>query len=530
MSRRWPEVRQGAFSDGSLTNTLLARSNRETVRSADIELDDALRALCNDAFTHHLHGRFAEAISVYELILSLSPDLPEIYNNLGHALGALGRPEAAIVAFQRAVELKPDNPEALCNWGLALTELEMFDDAKSKYLRAISINPACAGAYNNLGLLLKEWGLLSEARQAFEQAIQLAPGRISYYDNLAAVRRFVADDPYLATLEVLAEQAATLSTADRIALHFALAKAHENLNRSESAFRHLLEGNRLKRKQIVYDEGATLGMMDRLCEKISRDFIRAHQGCGESSAAPVFIVGMTRSGTTLIEQILASHPRIFGAGELHLFDQAAGSLRNVLPGGPPFPEMMLKMSPAHLRTLGALYLARIRQRAPEATRITDKMTVNFLFIGLIHLALPNATIIHAVRDPADTCVSCFSNHFTKSQEHTYDLAELGRYHRHYRELMAHWHDVLPPGRILDVHYEELVVDLEGQSRRMVSHCGLPWDARCLDFHRTERPIRTASAVQVRKPIYSELLGRAGKYEAFLGPLFAELQPSPLPQT
>ena len=264
-------------------------------------------------------------------------------------------------------------------------------------------------------------------------------------------------------------------------------------------------------------------MMDRLREKISRDFIRAHQGCGESSAAPVFIVGMTRSGTTLIEQILASHPQIFGAGELHLFDQAAGSLRNVLPGAPPFPEMMLEMSPAHLRTLGALYLARIRQRAPEATRVTDKMTVNFLFIGLIHLALPNATIIHAVRDPADTCVSCFSNHFTKGQEHTYDLAELGRYHRHYRELMAHWHDVLPPARILDVHYEELVVDLEGQSRRMVSHCGLPWDARCLDFHRTERPIRTASAAQVRKPIYRELLRRAGKYEAFLGPLFAELE-------
>ena len=259
MSRRWPEVRQGAFSDSPLTNTLLARSNLQSVRSANIELTDALRAICDDAFTHHLHGRFAEAIRVYELILSLSPDLPEIYNNLGHALGALGRPEAAIVAFQRAVELKPDNPEALCNWGLALTELERFDEAKSKYLRAISVNPACAGAYNNLGLLLKEWGLLSEARQAFEQAIQLAPGRISYYDNLAAVRRFVADDPYLATLEVLAEQAATLSTADRIAVHFALAKAHENLNRSESAFRHLLEGNRLKRKQIVYDEGATLG-------------------------------------------------------------------------------------------------------------------------------------------------------------------------------------------------------------------------------------------------------------------------------
>ena len=182
---------------------------------------------------------------------------------------------------------------------------------------------------------------------------------------------------------------------------------------------------------------------------------------------------------------------------------------------------MLEMSPADFDTIGELYVEMISQRAPTAERITDKMTVNFLLIGLIHLAMPNATIIHAVRDPVDTCLSCFSMHFTRGHEHTYDLAELGRYYRHYRELMAHWHGVLPPGRILDVHYEELVADLEGVARRMVSHCGLAWDARCLDFHRNERPINTASAVQVRQPIYRGSIGRWRKYEAMLAPLLAE---------
>lgn len=194
-----------------------------------------------------------------------------------------------------------------------------------------------------------------------------------------------------------------------------------------------------------------------------------------------------------------------------------------MPNSPPFPDMMLDMSERHFRTLGALYLDRLVHRAPGATRITDKMTVNFLFVGLIHLALPHATIIHAVRDAVDTCVSCFSVNFTKGLPHTYDLAELGRYYRHYRALMAHWHDVLPPRRIMDVHYEELVGDPEGVARRIIGHCGLGWDPRCLDFYRTERAVRTASATEVRRPIYQNSVGRWRRHERFLGPLLAELE-------
>ncbi len=499
-----------------------ARSDQAPAYSPFAQLEPELLALCKAAFTHHQAGQFVEAGRLYVQILARNSALPEIHNNLGHALIALGKPAPAAAACQRASELKPDYPEAFCNWGLALAELERFDEAEAKYRQAIKISPRFAGAYNNLGLLLKERGRLIGAQQAFETAIDLEPTSFSFYDNLAGVRPFTADDRFFAALEAAAESSAAFSVPQQMHLHFALAKAYDSLGRPEPASCHLLDANRLKRQQIMYSEADTLGLMQRLRTLITRDFIQAREGCGTHSATPVFVVGMTRSGTTLIEQILASHPQIAGAGELPLLDQIAGAIRSQLPGTPRFPEVMLEMSAADFGTVGELYVEMISQRAPTAERITDKMTVNFLLVGLIHLAMPNATIIHAIRDPVDTCLSCFSMHFTRGHEHTYDLAELGRYYRHYRELMAHWHDVLPPGRILDVHYEELVADLEGVARRMVSRCGLAWDARCLDFHRNERPINTASAVQVRQPIYRDSIGRWRKYEAILGPLLTEL--------
>jgi tetratricopeptide (TPR) repeat protein len=503
---------------------LLPQPNQPPADAAPVGLAATLRALGDEACAHHVAGQYAQAVARYTQMLSLKADEPEIYNNLGHALAALGKTEAAILAFECVIALNPGNPEALCNWGLALVELGRFDEAEGKYRRAIATSPGFAGAYNNLGLLLKARGRLAEASTAIEAAISLAPRNIAYYDNLAAVRPFVAGEPILTALEALTGDRATLPAADQVHLHFALGKIYEKIDQPERAFQHLQSGNALRRRQIAYDEAETLGQMDRLCQLMSRGFIKAHQGGGEPSPTPVFIIGMMRSGTTLIEQILASHPQVFGAGELNLFDQAAGAIRAALPGRPSFPDMVQSMSGDHFRALGALYVEKLTCLAPAATRITDKMTVNFLFAGLIHLALPNATIIHAVRDPADTCVSCFATHFTAVHAHTHDLAELGRYYRHYRALMAHWHAVLPPGRIMDVPYEDLVADVEGVARRIVAHCRLPWDARCLDFHRTERAVRTASATQVRKPIYANSVGRWRKYQAFLGPLLTELRP------
>jgi tetratricopeptide (TPR) repeat protein len=469
--------------------------------------------------------RWQDALASYDRAVAVQPRIAESHLGRGNALRRLSRYDEALVAYDRALVLKPGSAETLCNWGSALAELNRFDAAEAKFRRAVALNPGFAEAYNNLGLILKECGRLVEAREAIEQAIRLSPATTSYYHNLGEIKSFVAGAPHITALERLAEQAAALRTSDRIHLHFALAKAYEHTGRFEDAFRQLLAANAFKRRQIGYDEPATLARMERTSGLFTRDFIVARNGSGAPSPVPVFIVGMPRSGTTLIEQILASHPDVYGAGELRLFEQAVRAVGIALADARRFPDMVLAMSGEHFRALATHYLDGLLRNAPEASRIVDKMPGNFLFTGLIHLALPHAAIIHAVRDPIDTCVSCFSVHFTRGQPHTSDLAELGRYYRHYRALMAHWHRVLPAGRIFEVRYEDLVDDVEGVAQCILAHCGLAWDARCLDFHRTERAVRTASAAQVRQPIYQSSVGRWRRYANFLGPLLSELEPS-----
>jgi cytochrome c-type biogenesis protein CcmH/NrfG len=505
-----------------VANCLLAGSGQHPTGPSTIGLSDTILTFCDEAFAQHRDGRLAEAIAWYQRILALSPALHLIRNNLGHALAQQGEIDAAMVEYRRAVEIKSDYPDALCNWGAAHYALDQLDEAEAKCRRAIAISSNFAGAHHNLALILKEKGRLDEAIHAEKRAIRLAPRNTSYYEHLGVLRPFTAGDRYIRALEDMAADGASLGATERVHLHFALAKAYDDTGRFENAFVQLSAGNRLKRQQTAYDEAATLGRMDRTRDLFTPDFMKARQGSGDPSPLPVFIVGMPRSGTTLIEQILASHPEVFGAGELNLFDRSAGAVGHALPGAPRFPAMAAGMSAAHFHALGKSYRDALAQRAPAASRIVDKMPGNFLFAGLIHLALPNATIIHAVRDPIDTCVSCFSTLFT-NQAQTYDLAELGRYYRHYQTLMTHWRRVLPPGRIIDVCYEDLVGDLEGGARRIIAHCGLPWDRRCLDFHRTERTVRTASAAQVRRPIYKSSVGRWRKYEKFLGPLLDELE-------
>jgi hypothetical protein len=263
-------------------------------------------------------------------------------------------------------------------------------------------------------------------------------------------------------------------------------------------------------------------MHERIRDVFTPQLLESFENIGVASRVPVFIVGMPRSGTTLIEQILASHPDVFGAGELDYFRRAMIDLLAVENGFEAFPEMVPSVPPERFRKIGESYLAGIKQLAPAAARVVDKMPEDYLNIGLIHLALPNASILHAVRDPVDTCISCFSQLFSDELNYTYDLAELGRYYRHYQALMAHWHRVLPPGRILDVRYEEVVANLEGVARRIVAHCGLEWDANCLTFYQSQRRIRTASVTQVRQPVYKSSVGRRLQYETFLAPLLAEL--------
>jgi tetratricopeptide (TPR) repeat protein len=503
--------------------------------------------------------RFEEGLASYDRALALKPDYADAFSNRGNALRELGRPEEALMSFDRALALNPRIPEALSNRGAVLTDLkrplealvsidkalalnprlaeahsnrgtvladlQRPEEALESYDKALGLKPDYAEVYDNKGLILTELGRLNEASRAIDTAIKLAPRRVRSYYNLAVCKRLSPGHSYVRAMEELARDLPLLTTDEQIDLHFALGKVYADIEDHERSFWHLLDGNALKRKQTDYDEAVTLREFDRTQAVFTGELMRGNEGVGEQSSVPVFILGMPRSGSTLVEQILASHPKVFGAGEITEFGKAISELGGDVFGTLRFPESVSLMSDEQLRQLGASYISRIRAAAPTSERITDKRLENFRSIGLIHLALPNARIIHTRRDPVDTCLSCFSKRFVRNLPYSYDLGELGRYYRAYEALMAHWHRVLPPQVMLDVQYEEVVADLEGQARRIVAHCGVEWDARCLDFHKTERPVRTASAAQVRQPIYKSSVGRWRAYEPFLGPLLTELQPS-----
>jgi tetratricopeptide (TPR) repeat protein len=463
-----------------------------------------------------------EAVATLRRALAVETRNDKIHLHLGSLLLDQHKPDEAAAAAERALALNPGSHDTVNLMGRIAFERGELEAALQFYRRALALKPDLADAYNNMGNALKELGRLRDAQDAFLKALQIDASIAGVYVNLADSKTFTPGDPHLAAMEALAGKAQGLSRTDRLQLDFALGKAYADLGDHARSFRHLLAGNAQKRAQIAYDEAATMGLFDRIEAAFTAARIAAKSGRGEASDLPIFVLGMPRSGTTLVEQVLASHRDVHGGGELKLLDDVLAGLSG--PDGIrlAFPEFIAAADDGVLEAIGSRYVAALQRLEPDARHVTDKMPTNFLFAGIIHLALPNARIIHTVRDPVDTCVSCFSKLFSAEQNHTYELAELGRYHHRYQALMAHWHRVLPQGRILDVRYEDVVADLEGQARRILDHCGLAWDPRCLEFHRTQRPVRTASAAQVRKPIYQGAIGRWRVYEPDLGPLLAAL--------
>jgi tetratricopeptide (TPR) repeat protein len=487
---------------------------------------DYAGALFNRGNTLRQLKRFDEALASYDRALAARPDYADALNNRGNTLHELKRFDEALASYDRALALQPDHAEALYNRGDTLHERGDLHAALAHYRRALSLKPDLADVYNNMGNVLKELGQLQEAESAYCEALRLDPNSTAAYVNLAAGKTFKPGDAHLAAMEALAKTE-DLSTSDRMRLDFALGKAYADLNDHSRSFKHLFAGNAAKRATIGYDETVALGRFDRIEAVFTPELIAAKSGGGNPSALPIFVLGMPRSGTTLVEQIIASHPAVHGAGELQLLSDVVHTVRNPDGNSVPYPELTLSLDHTALHQIGARYVARLgelaaKYGAPRAERITNKMPSNYYFAGLIHLALPNAKMIHTIRDPLDTCMSCFSRLFTAEQNYTYDLGELGRYYRGYERLMAHWRRVLPAGRILDVRYEDVVADLEQQARRIIAYCELPWDDRCLSFHKTDRPVRTASATQVRQPIYTSAIGRWHAYEVHIEPLLNSL--------
>ncbi len=498
-------------------------------------------------------GRHAEAIVQFEKVLALHPGFVPAMNNLGDSLSALGRHEQAIAWFARALSIQPKDAFAEHKLGTALAALNRHEEAVVHYRKALAERPDFPAALNNLGnsldalvrpaesleafekLLVLEpdnaWahlgagnahrilGRSADARRLYERAVALAPDIATFRRAVVETEQFRPDDPQLGVMENLARNVASLSKNEQIELHFALAKAYDDIARHGSSFEHLQRGNALKRQTVAYDERAQLGILRDTEAAFTAELIAARHGQGNPSDRPIFILGMPRSGTTLVEQILASHPRVFGAGELlHMFD-----LVSTGHAGARFPFDIASLSSKELLRFGSLYVERLPAPAPPADRITDKLPANFSIVGLIHLALPNARIIHVRRDPLDTCFSCYANLFSRGLEFSYDLGELGRHYRAYESVMDHWRRVLPPGAMLEVQYEGLVADFETQARRIIEYCGLDWDARCLRFHETQRAVRTASAAQVRRPLFSHAIGRWRPYEQWLQPLLDALE-------
>ena len=499
---------------------------REALAAADRALElqpNAVAALLNRGLALNDLGHPDEALRCFDLAVRLAPAYAEAHSNRGNVLHALRRPEDAVAAYERALEIRPDFPEALSNRGNVLRELGRTDDALASLDRAIALRPAYADAWENRGVTLVELGRIDEAIAAIETTLELAPDRVRPNQVLIELRKVTPGDRSLQALEAAARRESALFPEDRIRLNFALGKAYADLGEHDRCFARYARGGVLKRAASAYDEAATMQAIGAIIEAYDKTRLRRRTGKGDPSRVPVFVLGMPRSGTTLIEQILSRHPKVLAAGETPAFADALDAL-----GGEPRDAVrrmadFADLSPGTLKALGADYLARVCDGAPAGVeRIVNKTTVNFLIAGLIHLALPKARIIHARRDAADTCWSCFTKLFVHDLPHTYDLRELGRYYRAYERLMEHWRQALPPGVMLEVQYEDVVSDLEGQARRMVEHCGLEWDPACLDFHAAERQVRTASVLQVRRPIYATSVGRWRAYEKHLGPLLEAL--------
>ena len=466
--------------------------------------------------------RLDEAAETFRFALSIEARSDKIHVHYGALLIDQHKPEEAGAAAQRALALNPNNHDAVNLMGRVAFDREDLHAALGHYQHAIALKPDLADAHNNMGNVLKELGRLEEARHAYIESLRLDPSVTGVYVNLADSMTFAPGDPHLAAMEALAAQTDGHSQKERFQLDFALSKAYADLKDHARSFTHLLTANAAKRATISYDEKTVLAFFDRIEAVFTHQLIAAKSAGGDPSLRPIFVLGMPRSGTTLVEQILASHPMVHGAGELMALNDTVLGVKDMDGHARAYPEFVASLDASALRQIGAHYLDMLGKLAPEAARVTDKMPSNYYFVGLIHLALPNAKIIHTVRDPVGTCISCFSKLFTAEQDHTYDLGELGRYYRRYEQLMTHWRRVLPANSFLDVSYEDVVADLEGAARRIIAHCGLPWDAQCLSFHATERPVRTASATQVRQPIYKSAVGRWRAYEEFLEPLLSAL--------
>lgn len=466
-------------------------------------------------------GQYEEAIPYFHKGLQADTGLVAAWLGLVRSLLHSERVEDALEVARKAVELHPRSAEVQGILGQSLFRQNLIEQALMAFRTAVELNPNYADAYFNAGACLQSLGLFAEAAEAHERALALRPDLTEAHYNLAMIGERVSAESRIAQLQALLFRPA-LSERKRTHAYFALGKLMEGRADFDSAFEYYRRGNDLKARSLPFDPQRHVDFVDRLISTFDESFFAARRECGEPSETPVFILGMPRSGTSLVEQILACHPKVHGAGELNHMRQMVKALPSRLGCEQPFPDCTHLLDDQLAGQLAREYLDRLRQCAPPGIRrVTDKLTGNYLRLGLIAVLLPSARVIHCRRNPLDTCLSCYLQSFAHGLSFTYDLSHLGLVYRQYVRLMDHWRQVLPL-RIIDQDYEALVVDQVSQSKRLVTFCGLSWDERCLAFHRQARQVNTASFWQVRQPLYSSSVERWRSYSNHLRPLLDSL--------
>ena len=495
-----------------------------------------------------------DAIQAYQQALSIKPDYADAWFNLGNVYLADGLNEQAITSYKKTVQARQDFAEAYFSLGKTYQATDRFDEAIANYTNAILYKPAYIEAYIKLGNTYSDIGHYAEARENYHQALHLHPestdalygiarslidegkfteantilrrilslnpGHAKSYHSLTSTKIFTSADDDIQAMEHLLQDNG-LSAEDKILINFSLAKAFEDIHMYDKSFHFLQAGNNLKRKTFDYDIAGIKSFFSSIKDIFSRKYFSHRNEYGGDNKMPIFIIGMPRSGTTLVEQILASHPAVSGAGELT-------DLKRIIFNTSPkltydnFPENAVSLDAGDIERFASEYIRCLNSHKRDATYVTDKMPGNFLYIGLIKLMFPQARVIHCVRDPIDTCLSIYKQLFVGIHRYAYNLEELGHYYCYYLGLMEHWRNTLPQF-IFNIHYEELVSDQEVQTRRLLDHCELPWDDACLSFHRSNRPVKTASLAQVKQPIYRGSIDKWRHYEQHLEPLLRILK-------
>lgn len=462
-------------------------------------------------------GKYGESVSAYKKALGFQSEYPSALYNLAGTLALIGEHSQAVGVYRDLLKLAPGDAEAWNALGLSLLEVGEEADAKKALEEALHLKPNDAELLNELGVAHQFEGNLEEAARLYKASIESDPRFARAYDNLVRSRRMKTED--LALVEPI-EAIATDESGDgesRLIARFALGKIYDDCAEFDDAFENYALGNALKRQMVNFDANDHSSWVARVLAEFTEEFFTAHSGEGDPSTRPVFVIGMIRSGTSLVEQILASHSCVYGAGELLEITKLVTNLPATLSSKLDYPECIRALNAKQIKVAARKYLDYLAGRDDRALRVVDKLPTNFLHLGLISTLFPNARVIHCHREPLDVCLSIYFQRFAQGHFYAYDLHDIAAYYAEYERLMSHWKKVLPV-EILDVQYEKLLDDLESESRRMLNYCQMEWEDSCLAFHRSKRPVRTASSWQVRQPLYQTAKARWKKFEPHLDQL------------